>query len=136
MRQLGELTIRSLPEELDKVTGFIGSCGSRLGLRNREVLDAQISTDEACSNIIAYAYPNHGGPIRVACESGDGWLVITVADDGVPFDPLAIPEPDLTSSLDEHTVGGLGIHLIRSLMDKVAYERRDGQNVLVMKKKV
>jgi len=136
MRRLGELTIRSVPEEIDKVTTFVGNCGTRIGLRNRETLDAQISADEACSNVIAYAYPGREGGIHIVCETGDGYFAVTVSDDGMPFNPLAIPEPDLTSDLDNRDLGGLGIHLIRSLMDEVDYERRDDKNVLVMKKKV
>jgi anti-sigma regulatory factor (Ser/Thr protein kinase) len=136
MGRLGELTIRSIPEELEKVTGFIGTCGARVGLRNREILDSQISADEACSNAIAYAYPGTTGQIRVVCETTAGWFSITVTDDGVPFDPLAAPEPDLDASLDSTSLGGLGIHLIRTLMDEVTYERRGTQNVLTMRKKV
>lgn len=136
MTRLGELTIRSVPDELAKVTSFVGTCGARVGLRNREILDAQISADEACSNSIAYAYPSQTGRIHVACDTGNGWFTLTVTDDGVPFDPLAIPEPDLSADVDSQTLGGLGIHLIRTLMDEVEYERRDTRNVLVMRKKV
>lgn len=134
MRRLAELTIQSKPDQIDKVTDFIANCGARLGLKKRKILDAQICADEACSNAIAYAYPDAVGAIRIVCESDTARLLITVADDGVPFDPLAIPEPDLTSDLELRSVGGLGIHLIRTLMDEVRY-RRDGEsNVLVMTK--
>jgi serine/threonine-protein kinase RsbW len=62
--------------------------------------------------------------------------VVEVEDDGRPFDPLLVPPPDLTLPLERRPIGGLGIHLIRSLMDEVAYARHDGRNVLKMAKRL
>ena len=59
-----------------------------------------------------------------------------VEDDGRPFDPLAVPEPDIEKSIDERKVGGLGIYLVRTLMDSLEYERRSDKNLLIMKKKM
>lgn len=136
MRHLGEMTIRSKLEELDRVTSFVASCAARVGMRRREILDSQISADEACSNVIAYAYPDSEGNIHITCDAGEGRFTITIADDGVPFNPLAIPEPDLASDADGKRLGGLGIHLIRTLMDDVRYERTDKMNVLTMLKRM
>lgn len=136
MRHLGELTITSKFEEIEKVTDFIANCADRLGLKRRQVLDTQICVDEACSNVIAYAYPNGAGQVLISCDHADGGFVVTVRDEGLPFDPLEIPEPDLASDLDRRPLGGLGIHLIKTLMDEVSYERDGSTNVLVMVKKV
>jgi anti-sigma regulatory factor (Ser/Thr protein kinase) len=66
-------------------------------------------------------------------RTGDS-VAVEVEDDGRPFDPLQVPPPDLTLSLEQRPIGGLGIHLIRNLMDEVSYARRDGRNVLKMAK--
>ncbi len=64
----------------------------------------------------------------------DSWVELTIRDNGAPFDPLAAPEPDVTAPLEDRPIGGLGVHLIRTLMDAVSYALVDGRNVLVLRK--
>lgn len=101
----------------------------------REVL---LAVEEVVTNVITHAYPEGGGEVRVAVKelSVPRGLRLIVADDGIAFDPLAIPDPDVSAPLEERQVGGLGILLIRRMMDRVAYERRGGENVLTMEKYV
>jgi anti-sigma regulatory factor (Ser/Thr protein kinase) len=97
---------------------------------------ANLSLDEILTNIISYGYDDgneHQIILRFALETGE--LILEVEDDGRPFNPLELPEPDTTSPLEERPVGGLGIHFVRKLMDAVEYSRKDGKNLLVMKKK-
>jgi len=67
---------------------------------------------------------------------GSGEITIEVEDDGQPFNPLEAPEPDTTKSLEDRLVGGLGVYLVRKLMDGLEYRRHEGKNLLVMKKHV
>ncbi len=136
MRRLGELTIDSNKEQIDKVTDFVGNCGSRIGMRKRDILDAQISSDEACSNVIAHGYGGENGHIHIACDYDEDSITVTITDRGVPFDPLAIPEPDLATELERRHLGGLGLHLIKTLMDEVHYRRESDANILVMMKRL
>jgi len=64
------------------------------------------------------------------------WVILTITDDGMAFNPLAVEPPDVSLPLDERAIGGLGIHLVRSLFDEVSYRRAVGRNVLTVKKKV
>jgi len=90
--------------------------------------------DELLSNVISYAYPDSGvGEIEVTLELEHGELVITLSDDGVPFDPLEKSTPDVHKSVEERDIGGLGIHLCRELMDDVAYRRSAGRNIVTLR---
>jgi anti-anti-sigma factor len=101
------------------------------------VHDISVALDEALSNIIAYGYQAEAKgeiTVRPACTGDE--MSIEIEDGGTAFDPLQAPLPDLAADLVERQVGGLGIHFIRSLMDAVAYDRRDGRNCLRMVKRV
>lgn len=101
----------------------------------------QVALDEFVYNPIVYGFPRlAGGPeggkgeLRVELE---GDLVrVTIADNGPPFDPLAFAAPDTELGVEERGIGGLGIHLVRQMMDEVGYQRRDGWNVVVLAKRL
>ena len=100
-------------------------------------MDFGVALEEVFVNIVHHAYPDNGEhTICVDLNVQDGIVTMTVEDDGVSFDPLGAPRADTTSTLDERPIGGLGIHLIRSLMEQVLYERDCGRNRLIMKKRI
>ena len=80
-----------------------------------------LAIDEACTNIALYAYPERKGYIRLACWLDHGDFVISIEDKGKPFNPCSVPPPRFDVSLNERKVGGLGIHLMRKLMDEISY---------------
>jgi anti-sigma regulatory factor (Ser/Thr protein kinase) len=93
--------------------------------------------EEACTNIIKYAFPEETGKITISCELTDNNLVITIRDKGIPFNPTSVPLPDLEVAMENRQIGKLGLHLIRNLMDDVNYSFDDDLgNTLVMKKKL
>ena len=71
----------------------------------------------------------------VECDKSDK-LVFTITDSGVPFDPTQQADPDITLSVEERAIGGLGIHLVRQLMDDIRYERKDNKNILTLTKQI
>ena len=90
-----------------------------------------LALDETLTYIISYAFADgqrHAIEVRLAYN--DGYLTANVNDDGAPFDPLSQPEPDVHAPIEQRKIGGLGIHLVRKLMDKADYQRRDGRNIL------
>jgi anti-sigma regulatory factor (Ser/Thr protein kinase) len=96
-----------------------------------------VALDEAVSNAINHGYDTGvRGEIAVRLRRAADRVEVEVEDDGRPFDPLQAPPPDLTVPLERRPVGGLGIHLIKNLMDEVSYARRDGRNVLKMAKRL
>lgn len=107
---------------------------SQLGIE-AGVFEVQTAVDEACTNIIKYAYSEVGGIITITCEMQDNDFIVTVRDEGKPFDPSSVLPPDLEADLDKRRIGGLGIYLMRKLMDDVIYsfDAKKG-NSLVMRK--
>jgi anti-sigma regulatory factor (Ser/Thr protein kinase) len=90
-----------------------------------------LSLDEVLTNILTHSIGDKGDrEIAVRIDIGGGFLSATVSDDGKPFDPLSLPEPDIHAPVEERKVGGLGIHLLRKLMDTVEYRRTNEHNEL------
>jgi anti-sigma regulatory factor (Ser/Thr protein kinase) len=101
------------------------------------VMTIHLVLDEVVANIIAHGYDDTAEhQIHVTLALDESVLTIRVEDDGRPFDPLAAPPPDLDLPLEERPVGGLGIHIVRSVMDAVEYHRDGDRNQLIMKKTI
>ena len=111
--------------------------GAEQRLPARIVNALNVVLDEAVSNAINHGYDAGArGEIAVRLRCGPGGVTVEVEDDGRPFDPLQAPPPDLTLPLEQRPIGGLGIHLIRNLMDEVSYARAGGRNILKMAKRL
>lgn len=96
-----------------------------------------LALEEAVSNVMLYAYPQSvSGQVLVEADKSKQQILFTISDSGIPFDPTAQAEPDLTLSAEERPIGGLGIHLVRQIMDQVEYERKDEKNILKLTKKL
>jgi serine/threonine-protein kinase RsbW len=93
-------------------------------------MQLELAVEEAVVNICLYAYEVPPGELLVRIESGEERFVVDLIDEGVPFDPLAVEEPDLRAPAEERKVGGLGIFLVRRVMDEVAYRRDGSSNIL------
>ncbi len=114
--------------DVEEVISFISSLSSCLSERKRQYLD--LAVEEIFVNICLYAYEMPPGTVRVAFEELDDSVSVEFQDDGLPFDPLAQAEPDLTLAMEDRSGGGLGILLTRRVMDEVHYNRKDGKNSL------
>lgn len=107
--------------------------------KDRGIADAvarkfSLALDETLTNTVSYAFPEGSSHcIAVRIEHHAGYLTATVSDDGAPFDPLSQPAPDIHASVEQRKVGGLGIHLVRSLMEQVEYQRRGERNELTFR---
>jgi anti-sigma regulatory factor (Ser/Thr protein kinase) len=132
-----EIRIPNRRDKMSEVAEMIESFVTAQGGSRETVHDIGVVLDEALGNIISYGYgPQENGDILVRAAVQDGRIVIEIEDDGRPFDPLTAPAPDLTASLRERKVGGLGIHFIRQLMDDVAYARIADTNRLRLSKRL
>jgi len=132
-----EVRILNRQEGLPLIAGMVSRFGAENGLAPRILHDVNVVLDEALSNIIAYGYETDvQSEITIRLEYSQDEMVVVIEDRGRPFDPLQAPPPDLNGSVRTRKVGGLGVHFLRSLMDDVAYSRRDGVNRLRMTKKI
>lgn len=97
----------------------------------------ELSADEAVTNIINYAYPEGSpGPVRLGLHKNAGEVVLTIEDQGRPFDEAQVPDPDLDASIEDRHVGGLGVFLMHKMMDRVERSREGDTNRLVLAKKI
>jgi serine/threonine-protein kinase RsbW len=123
--------------EIERVVEFAERFGEEHQLSAELVMTIHLVLDEVVANIINHAYDDSAEhQIRVTLALEGSELGIRVEDDGRAFDPLAAPPPDLDLPLEERPVGGLGIHIVRSVMDAVEYQRDGGRNVLSMRKTI
>jgi serine/threonine-protein kinase RsbW len=135
----GSITIRisASVHEIERLNRLIRQFGELHDLPSRALYSVNLALDEVVSNIVLYGYDDsNDDPIVVKMEVRGSELMASVEDSGREFDPLSLPTPDLNAPLEERQVGGLGIHLMRSLMDGVEYRRHENRNLLSMRKRV
>src|SRR5436190_7694825 len=121
-------------EYLDEIRDFVGEIARAGGFSDKDVYNIQLATDEAASNVIEHAYEDQpDGILELSCGMRGDVITIVLIDHGESFDPSEIPLPDLKADLSDRKIGGLGIFLMRKLMDEVHYEPKpDKSNVLTM----
>ena len=132
-----ELVLRNRIEEVAQLEGFIETLGEELTLDIPLCFNLNLALEEAVTNVINYAFPPEEEHSFLVSADGEaeGTLTLEIQDDGVAFDPLnEAPEVDITLGVEERPIGGLGIFLVKQIMDEVSYERVDGKNILTMKK--
>lgn len=126
-----ELTVPNQLAENARVKEHFDTFAAHYGIPDPVRLKMHVVIDELLMNIISYAYPDEGKhDISIKVELSDDRLKVSMVDDGIPFNPLGIETPDTELSLEERKIGGLGIHLIRKMMDRVSYQRRIHKNVI------
>ncbi len=132
------LTVPGRFEYLAQIADFVGAAARASGWSEEDVFRVQMAVDEACSNVIEHAYgPDWQGTIDLSCCVEDqGDLVISIRDNGRPFDPAKVPEPNVGGEWENLSEGGLGLYFMRKLMDEITFhfDEKNG-NVLTMVKR-
>ena len=123
--------------EISRLYEFVEEFGNDFELSPDIVFNLNLVLEEAVVNIINYAYPKEEHEsIYLSARMHEGSVILVLTDTGKEFDPTAVPEADVTLSADDRQIGGLGIFLIRQIMNEVKYERIEGKNILTLEKKV
>ncbi len=131
------LSLKNDPAETERLTARVTEFGARHALPDRIVSHVNLALDEAITNIVFYAYDDADDhEIGVRISLAQGMLTAELVDDGRAFDPLQVVAPDLAAPLEERAVGGLGVHLMRHLVDDIQYRRDGGRNHLVFTKRI
>ena len=123
--------------EISKLNEFVEAIGNEFSLSPEVIFNVNLVLEEAVVNVINYAYPKEKHEsIFLSARLHEGSIVLVLTDTGMEFDPTLVPEADITLSADERQIGGLGIFLIRQIMNEVRYERIDGKNILTLEKRL
>ena len=135
---MSELTLEAKVENLDEVLAFVDKALEELDCPPKAQMQIDVSVEELFVNIANYAYaPGTGSAtIRVTKQNDPIGVAITFIDSGVPYNPLAKKDPDITLSAEERQIGGLGIYMAKKSMDSIEYEYTDGQNMLTIRKAI
>ncbi len=129
------LIIKNELEQLTRLYAFLDRQAAAYGLEELQLMQVKLALEEAVTNVILYAYPDKKDQdIRIDMSYENKRLTIVITDTGTDFNPLERQEPDLTLSLEERPIGGLGIYLVKQLMTEVTYSRSAGKNILTMTK--
>jgi anti-sigma regulatory factor (Ser/Thr protein kinase) len=131
-----ELDVKPAVREVARLIEWTGSCCAAEGLAEDIAFKLTLAIEEAVVNVISHAFEGLSPPhlITVRIDVSTGSVTAEIVDNGRPFDATSAPDPDLSLALDDRDPGGLGIHLIHSMMDRVDYRRGNGKNILLLEK--
>ena len=130
------ITLPNNVEDVPQLASFTDEVCEALELEMSLTMSINLALEEAVVNVMSYAYPaGTKGNVNIEAEADEEWLKFVISDNGVPFDPTEKEEVDTTLNAEERPIGGLGIHLVRQIMDSINYEFIDDKNVLTLKKK-
>jgi sigma-B regulation protein RsbU (phosphoserine phosphatase) len=131
------LLIKNHIKDVEQLNVFVGNITQQLGYEEDEARCIRLAVEEAVVNVISYAYSEEQeGDISIVAQANSKRLQFIITDSGIPFDPTEASQVDITLPAEERRIGGLGIHLVRELMDSINYERENGKNILTLVKKI
>ena len=125
-----ERTFVASLEMIPAIVEYVSEAATEFGVHPKRVLHLELAVEEAAVNICSYAYKVPPGEVTLSIVQESEMVRIELVDAGIPFDPLTMETPDIKTELEKREVGGLGIFLIRRMLDEVHYNRRDDLNVL------
>ena len=124
-------------ETIPQLNEFIDSVAEEVGLEMSLTMSLNLALEEAVVNVMEYAYPEgQKGDVEIEVTADQEWMTFVIMDTGIAFDPTMKEDADTTLSAEERPIGGLGIFLVRQLMDVIDYKRQDNKNVLTLRKKL
>ena len=124
-------------KQISRLEGWLEALSEDMNLDPILVPSLNLALEEAVTNVVLYAYPQGTyGSVELEANLEGNTLTFVLSDSGKPFDPTSRPEVDITASAEDRPIGGLGVHLVRQIMDHVQYEWKDGYNVLTMTKNI
>lgn len=137
MKQITTLKVKAVVENIPQALDCAAKSAREAGFDDKALCQIQLAVDEACANVVNHAYKGmEPGDMEVSCHLDDQYLVICIQDWGRSFNPEAIPEPDVHAPLEERPLGGLGLFLIRQIMDKVrfTFDPKQGNKLIMIKR--
>ena len=130
MQTLLSLKLPAKLENLQKFMNSVSDCARAEGFGQKRIDEIGLALEEILVNIFNYAYPKSPGDVEVNCKLETGRLIIEIIDSGIPFDVTSLTDPELTADVEERKIGGLGIFLVKRMVDEVKYRREKDKNIL------
>ena len=130
MKVLLNLKLPARVENLQRLVESVSHCAGGQDFDQKKIQKIELAVEEALVNIFNYAYPDGPGEVEVNCKADQDHFLIEIIDSGIPFDMTSLPDPDLTANVEDREIGGLGIYLIKKMVDEVKYGREGGRNIL------
>ena len=128
------ITIPAHVDRLDDVLGFVENAVRDAEISPKQQNNIMIAVEEIFVNIASYAYPSGDGDVTICAEGGPDSVIVEFQDSGIPYDPLSKSDPDVSLSAEDREIGGLGIYMVKKLMDSVKYRHEDGRNIMMIEK--
>jgi serine/threonine-protein kinase RsbW len=131
LQVLSSITLPAQLASLQTFIDFVTSCARNQGFNRKKIHEIELAAEEALVNIFNYAYEEKTGDVEIVCKiDEDERFILEIIDTGVPFNVLSVEDPDISADISERRIGGLGIFLIKNLMDSVHYRREGDKNIL------
>jgi serine/threonine-protein kinase RsbW len=131
------ITLRNNLSEIERLASAVMQFGRDNSFSDKDIFDINLALEEVVNNIISYAYKDKNEhQINIHLELEGAELVLKVEDDGIPFNPLEVPEPDINKPLEDRQPGGLGLFFVRNMTYKMEYRRDKDKNIFIMRKKI
>ena len=128
-----QLSMRASMDEIGRLKPFVTDVASQAGIAAKEIKRLRAALEEALANVINYS---EATAITLTADKANGQLIITIDDDGLPFDPTQGSATDLSIPADQRPIGGMGIHMMQRMTDQLSYQRLDGHNILKLFKNI
>ena len=121
-------------ENLDIFLRFVKQFAQKEGFDVDISSELELVAEEVIVNIVNYAYPQEEGDVEITLSMNNNILSFCVVDEGAPFDMTLVEDPDITLSIEEKEIGGMGIFFVKHIMDEISYERKENKNILTLAK--
>jgi len=135
MNTLFTVALPAKLENLERMVKSVSDCAREQGFDQKRTLEIELAAEEALVNIIHYSYPEKPGPgtvhqVEIICCADEDRFIIELIDSGIAFDMTSLSDPDVDAKRDERKIGGLGVFLIKKMVDEVKYRREKDRNIL------
>jgi serine/threonine-protein kinase RsbW len=128
-----EITSLARMEHLERLIEFVVRHAETAGFPIQRIREIELAVEEVLVNVFSYAYPGMQGDVSIECRVEDGpRLILEISDNGVPFNILEVPDPDVTADISHRKVGGLGAFFVKEMADTAIYRREGDRNILML----